>query len=349
MSQDLMRSAVITGERTAQVETFPIPACDDDKILVKINCCGICTFEQRVFSGVHKTQYPYIGGHEAAGTIVAIGQHVTSGEWQLGQTVVVGDTLPCQDCHPCKTGHEERCVHFDANKHLPGQPYHGTGALSEYMMVAPESVFPYYNVTPEEACLTEPLSCVVHSVETANPQFGEVCVIIGAGMMGLLHAVLSVRKGACVIITDMNEERLAFARTLGAHYTINPDREDTAERIRAITHGHMADVVFDTTPVASVVEQCFDYAAPGCRIVVYSGIYPNKPITVNPGAIHKYAYQLLGTANSNPRDFTRAAEMISYGVVDMKPFITGVYPVEEIQACLESSCTGKTYRNIVHF
>ena len=351
MSQD-MRSIVFYGKEQVEVEHSPVPACDDDKILVKVDCCGVCTFEQRLYSGVHKVNVPLISGHEVSGKIVAVGKGIRSKEWSVGDTVVVGVTLPCRDCYSCKSGEPQNCDHFDENTKYsvaPGMNHPGSGGMADYTMQRPECVFKYHSVTPEEACMAEPLSCVIHSVETANPQFGQYVLIVGAGFMGLLHTLLTIRKGCCVIVSDMNEERLALAKKLGAHHTINPAKEDLEQRVRELTRGHMAGIVFDTTPIASVAEQAVSCLGQCGKLMIYSGIYPNKPITVDPHRIHKFGLQILGTANSNDRDFHRATQMISNGIVDLKPFISGVYPVDDIHACLRSSCTGQTFRNIVSF
>jgi 2-desacetyl-2-hydroxyethyl bacteriochlorophyllide A dehydrogenase len=344
-----MRSVLFTEVRQSEVRTFPVPECDNGKILVKIEACGICTFEQRVFSGVHKVEYPIITGHETAGYIAAIGKDVTSGEWHIGDKVIIGAILPCRDCYTCKSGEIQNCIHFSALQLLPGQPYHGLGGLSEYMMAVPQCIFKYYDVPAAEACLTEPLSCVLHSVETANLHFGHTVVIIGSGFMGLLHTLLCVLKGTCVIVVDMNEERLNLAKKLGAHHTINPEKENVEKAVLSITHGHKAEAVFDTTPIASVVEEACHYVGNVGKVIIYSGIYPDKPITLSPHWLHKNGIQIIGTANSNDQDFMRAVSMISNHVVDLSPFISGVYPVKDIESAMESSCTGKTFRNIITF
>lgn len=347
--ENVMRSALFTAKGKVDIKEFPIPVCDADKILVKIEACGLCTWEQRVFSGVHKTDFPVVGGHEVAGHIVSVGEGVKGNEWHVGEKVVVGVTLPCGSCYFCKTGNKQNCTSFTALQLLPGQPCIGSGGLSEYMMAQPSSIFKYHHVSPIEACVTEPLSCVIHSVESVNPQFGDTCVVIGAGIMGLLHTQLCVKKGTCVIVIDMNEERLQMAKDMGAHYVINPNKEDAESRVKEITNGIKAHAVFDTTPIAAVVEDACKYIGNTGKLMIYSGIYPNKPVSLDPHWIHKESISIMGTANSNDRDFMRAAAMISNGIIDVKPFISGVYPVTEIETALESACKGDKFRNIVTF
>lgn len=344
----LMKTAVFLKEKTIEIQNFEDPHVEDDKILVKVDACGICTWEQRIYSGNVQTTFPFIGGHEVSGHIVAIGNHV-QGTWKVNQNVVVGATLPCRECYFCKLHEEQSCIHFDSPKQLPAQPYSGTGGFSEYMLVSPQCVFPYEGVRAEEACLCEPLSCVVHSVEKMNPQFGDIVVIVGAGIMGLLHMQLCSKRGCYVIIVDINQERLRIAKSMGAHVALNPKKEDVEQRIQTITHGNKAQAVFDTLSIASQIETCYNYIGNTGKLMIYSGMYPNHKISLDAHWLHKKSIQIMGTANSNDRDFMRSIALISLGIIDMKPFISNIFPIERVQDALESSCKGNTFRNIVVF
>ncbi len=123
-----MRCAVFTEQRAVELQQFPIPEVDDDKLLVKIEACGICTWEQRVSTGSIDIDYPLIGGRGVAGGIEAIGKDV-HGDWEVGQRVIVGVTLPCRSCYFCKTHEEQSCQNFNTAQVLSGQPYPGTGRI----------------------------------------------------------------------------------------------------------------------------------------------------------------------------------------------------------------------------
>lgn len=85
------------------------------------------------------------------------------------------------------------------------------------------------------------------------------------------------------------------------------------------------------------------------KIVLYSSIHPAEPVPFDPNWVHGKSVQILGTANSNDRDFMRASQMVSSGVIDLKPFISGVYPAENIKDALESAIKGDKFRNIITF
>ena len=326
-----------------------MPDVPVDKVLVEVDACAICTWEQRVYLGIKKVRFPFIGGHEMVGKIIAIGDKVNKKEWHINDKVAIGVTLACLNCFSCKSGNEQNCPNFDHSRQIDGLPYSGMGGLSSHLLVAPVNLFKYDNVSAEEATITEPLSCVIHSIETANVQMGDVVVVIGCGIMGLLHVLLAVRKGAAVIVSDTNTKRTDLALKLGARYAINPANEDLETRVKEITRGIKAQIVFDTTPIGEVVEEARKCLSNNGKLILYSSFYPDKPITFSADWLHKSAVQIMGTANSNARDFMKAVSMLSYGIVNVKPFISATYPVEKVHEAFESACKGDKFRVVVKF
>ncbi|HJC49216.1 MAG TPA: alcohol dehydrogenase catalytic domain-containing protein [Candidatus Anaerostipes avistercoris] len=345
----MAKTLVFTGERQIELREYPIPEVSDDKVLVKVDACAICTWEQRVYTGVKKVEYPFIGGHEMVGKIIGMGKNVDRRQWSEGDFVAVGVTLPCKNCYQCKSGNEQNCENFDHSKQQEGLPEKGMGGMSSHLLVSPDNLFHIDHVSPEEATITEPLSCVLHSVETAQIEFGDTVVVIGCGIMGLLHTLLSIRRGACVIVSDTNEERTKLALELGASYAVNPSKEDLEEKVKEITGGIKAQVVFDTTPISAVAEDAVKSVANNGRLVLYSSFYPDTPISISPDWLHKSAAKLLGTANSNTVDFTRATRLLSQGIIDVKPFVSEVYELEEYKQAFESAIKGDKFRVVIKF
>lgn len=345
----MAKTLVFTGERQIELREYPIPEVSDNKVLVKVDACAICTWEQRVYTGVKKVEYPFIGGHEMVGKIIKMGKNVDRRQWSEGDFVAVGVTLPCKNCYQCKSGNEQNCEHFDHSRQQEGLPEKGMGGMSSHLLVSPDNLFHISNVSPEEATITEPLSCVLHSVETAQIEFGDVVVVIGCGIMGLLHTLLSIRRGACVIVSDINEERTKLALELGASYAVNPAKENLEEKVKEITGGIKAQVVFDTTPISAVAEDAVKSVANNGRLVLYSSFYPDTPISISPDWLHKSAAKLLGTANSNTVDFTKATRLLSQGIIDVKPFVSEVYELEEYKQAFESAIKGDKFRVVIKF
>ncbi|GCF95121.1 hypothetical protein NRIC_30120 [Enterococcus florum] len=344
-----MRTAVFYGVEDLRIEECELPQVSANKVLIKIDACAICTWEQRVYTGVKKVDYPFIGGHEIAAEIVAVGSEIDQKSWKIGDKVVFGTNLACGNCEFCKSGEEQNCLDFNHSKQLEGLPHKGMGGLSEFMLVEPKHIFHYYNVSPEEAALTEPLSCVVHSCETANIQYGDLVVVIGCGIMGQLHVALASKSGATVIACDLNDERLDLAKKNGAHYCVNSGTQQLKTEVDRISHGLRANVVFDTTPITDLVQDSIEIVSNTGKVVLYSSFYPDEPVGFSPDRLHKGGYSIRGTANSNSRDFVRAAKMISERTIDVRPFISEVVPFDEVEAGFRSAIKGDKYRVVVKF
>ena len=350
---ETMRTAVFHGVKDISLEECPRPKATGNKVLVKVDSCAICTWEQRVYTGMNKVEYPFIGGHETAGTIVEMGEEVNRDEWAIGDKVVVGVQLPCDECYLCKSGHGESCEHYDHSAQLEGLPYHGMGGLSEYLLMPTRCLFKYWGVDAHQASIIEPVSCVVHSIEMADIALGDTALVIGCGIMGLLHVQLAKKRGAMVIVSDVNEERTALARKLGADYVINPAKEDLPAKVLEYTRGRKAQEVFDTTPFPSVLLDAYKCVGNTGKVILYSSIHPkpgeDKLVPIDAGWMHSWSIKTLGTANSNSRDFMRAATLVSEKLIDMEPFVSAVYPATQVKEAFEEAIKGKSFRVVVDF
>jgi 2-desacetyl-2-hydroxyethyl bacteriochlorophyllide A dehydrogenase len=343
------KTVVFNGIKDIEIRNLQKPAIIDGNVIVKVDACALCTWEQRVFTGVNKVDYPFIGGHEMCGKIIEIGNNVDKNNWKIGDDVIIGVMLPCGDCYQCRSGNEQNCEHYNHSKQLDGLPEKGMGGLSSYLLMKPKNLFKYLNISPQEASLCEPLSCVIHSVETAEVQMSDFILVIGCGIMGQLHAQLAKKRGAYVMVSDMNKERTDLAIKLGADVAINPAKEDLKEKVLEFTGGIGAQVIFDTTPISKVVEDAIECLSINGKIVIYSSFHPDIPFSISPNTVHKKAIKILGTANSNTVDFTKAAKMLTYGIIDVKPFVSEVYKVEDVVEAFESAVKGDKYRVVVNF
>src|SRR5699024_9724602 len=115
------------------------------------------------------------------------------------------------------------------------------------------------------------------------------------------------------------------------------------------TRGIKAQVVFDTTPISAVAEDAVKSVANNGRLVLYSSFYPDTPISISPDWLHKSAAKLLGTANSNTADFTKATRLLSQGIIDVKPFVSEVYELKDYKQAFESAIKGDKFRVVIKF
>jgi len=348
--KDQMRIAVLEEKEKCRLREKPVPSISKEEILVKVEACAICTFDQRVYTGVKKVNLPFVGGHEIFGTVVEIGSAVNTDHWNRDDKVAVGLMSSCGDCYYCDSGEEGLCQNFSYNKVVGGLPYSGTGGFSSYLAVSPQTLFKTsHDLTKEVGVFTEPLSCVIHSVNKAAMTIGEEAIVIGAGTMGILHLLVLKNSGMIVTVSEPDEKRRKTALDFGADYVIDPANENVEELVKERTGGRGMDAVFSAIASLDVTQKIITLAGPNGRVILYSSVFPNDKIWIDPNWIHKTMVTITGSANSNRRDFLLAAKMLSNGTIDPSPLVSEVYPLEKINEAMKESIKLGNYRTIITF
>lgn len=335
--------AIISGEKKIEVVEKELKQPVGSKVLIKVDSCAICTLEQRMYNGVMK-RYPFAGGHEAAGTVVAVGGDVKS--LKPGDKVAARLLTSCGECYYCRSGHENQCViSFKADIH---EGIGGPGGFAEYMMIDAKAL---YKVADDLeltiAALSEPLACSVHSINNANIELGDDVVVIGVGIMGAFHIKLAKLRGARVIACEVDEERLEVARKMGADILINSREVNAIERVKELTEGRGANVVFCTAAIPQLADDSIQMTGKVGRVIMYSSFHPDKPIELNVNKVHSTEMNITGAVNANTRDFQMATRLLSQRIVDPSQLISEVVPFEKIEYAFERAVDPKTYRIIV--
>ncbi len=339
-----MKKMVITAKETVEYQDFPLPQCGPDEILVKVKAVGLCTFEQRYFTG-GKEDYPFNGGHEVCGIAEAVGENVGSGV-KPGDKVVVAAITRCGECYYCQRGYDNMCLNGGDNA-VPGQLW-GPGGLSEYMVVKGYQVYKINDsVDFAIGTLAEPLACVLRSVEKGNVRYGDTVVITGAGIMGLLHVKVAKLSGLKVIITEVDEARKAMAKELGADLVVDPTKESLKDAVKACTGGIGVEAVFYTAGGAKAASEGISVLAKGGTIVFYGAIYPKGEMPIDPNLIHYDEINLTGLVSTTRASFQESARMMSEGLIDLRPFVSEVLPFSEGKKAFERAVSPDTYRVIV--
>ena len=339
------KRAVFVGPQQIRIDELPIPEPGPRQALVKVRACALCTWEQRVYSGEQKF-YPLAGGHEVSGELVKLGSQVFT-DAQIGDRVMASPLIRCGYCESCRRGLDNIC---DNNrKPFRNTDIPGPAGLAEYILLDDYQLYKADNeISFEEICLTEPVACVVRSVRKARVERADNVVVIGAGIMGLLHLYLTKRVGARVIVSEPNADRAAFAKEMGADEIIDPIQNPFAEQVKALTGGRGADVIFCAMSVGSAVEEAIDAAANGGRIHVYASIHPRgTKISIDPNPFHSKEIVLTGTVSQDREDVLQTVRLISSRLIDLTPFISLVLPFEKLEEGLQAALRPDTYRVIV--
>lgn len=337
------RVAVISDVNKLEFIEKELKQPEGNQVLVKIHSCAICTLEQRVYRGVMK-RYPFAGGHEVSGTVAAVGSNVKS--LKSGDKVTARLLTSCGECYYCRSGHENQCViSFKAETH---EGINGPGGFAEYMMLDAKNL---YKVADDLdltcASLAEPLADCVHSVNNANIQLSDDVVVIGVGIMGAFHIKLAKLKGARVIACEVDEARLEIAKKMGADILINSKEVNAIQKVKEVTEGRGANVVFCTAALPELASDSIQMIGKLGHVVMYSSFHPDKPVELNVNSVHSTEMNITGAVNANTSDFLMATRLLSYKMIDTSLLISEVVPFEKIEYAFQRAIDPKTYRIIV--
>lgn len=343
-----MKVAAITDKGKIEILEIKKPKPNKEEILVKIKANAICTWEQRSFTREVNTPLPFVGGHEMSGYIEELGEGVDEKEYPIGQRVSIRGLYACGRCYYCRQGKENLCINMYKSSEDSRKEIWGPGGLGEYVVASIKDIYLLPDDLPfEYGAFTEPLACVVNSVEQANVELANDVVIIGAGIMGLLHVMVCKLRGARIIVSEIDKNRRKLAEELGADIIIDPNNDNLEEKVKEVTNGRGADIVFNTTPIAEVAEDAIKVAGPLGRIVMYSSIHPDKPIEVSPNFIHETQIVITGAVSPTIKSFQTSADLLSKGLIIPEKLITNKYPLEETQAAFEEAIKPESYRILV--
>ncbi len=344
-----IKAVAVTNEKKVEIIEINKPILKPNQVLVKVKACALCTYEQRVYTGVKKMPLPFIGGHEIAGEIEQIGSDVDSSKYKQGTKVAGRILYKCGVCYYCRRGKENLCT--DVNKQLITEPgISGIGGLSQYIALDTTQIWMLPDdMSLETASLTEPVACIVNSIWQGNPQLGDDVVIIGGGIMGMLHLLCLKLQGTRVIISEPDEKRRNLAIELGCDITINPFTTDPVKAVKDLTGGRGADVVFNTTPISSVSEQAVQMTGNMGRCVMYSSQHPDVPIKISTNWLHNSEAIITGAVSPSVRSFDTAVNLLSKNIINPGKLISGVFNYTEAAQAFEEAIKPETFRIIVKF
>jgi propanol-preferring alcohol dehydrogenase len=339
-----MRAAVFYGpDMPLRVEDMPVPALDAGEVLVKVAACGLChTDLHYIDHGVPTVKAPpMILGHEATGTVVLTGP--AAGTIKEGDRVLLPAILTCGQCAACRYGRENICQ----NMRMFGNDV--DGAYAEYVKAPAKDIF----VLPPEIPLVE--GCIIadavttpyHAVKNrAEVRPGDSVVVFGCGGVGLNVVQFANLAGGIVIAVDLVEERLEWARRLGASVTLNPRQiqGSVARKIRQLTGGG-ADVALEAIGNPSTIQEAFISLHPGGRLVVVG--YSDREVALNAGRIMYREMEIRGSLGCRPVDYPRVIELARTGRIQVAPLVTARFPLEDINEGLDALRHSQGIRSVV--
>lgn len=339
-----MKAIQITHSQECNIIDIEKPqALAPNEVLLKLEYVGFCGSDINTFMGRNgMAKNPVIPGHEVGATIEAMGSEVPEG-LKVGMTVTCNPYTNCGKCASCRNGRVNACVH---NETLGVQR---DGAMCEYIALPWEKVVPAGLLTPRTCALVEPMSVGFHAVSRAQVTDIDVVMVIGCGMVGMGAIVRSSLRGATVVAADIDDEKLALAKQMGASYTINTKTEDVHKRLLEITSGFGPDVVIEAVGSVPTYQMAVDEVSFTGRVVCIG--YAKSEVSFQTKYFVQKELDIRGSRNAMPQDFRAVIHYLERGTCPTDELITKVIRPEEAFETLKwwNENPGKVFRILVDF
>lgn len=328
-----MKAALLTGIRQLEIRQVPEPQLIRPKdVLLRIHTVGVCGSDIHYYAagriGLQVVQYPATVGHECAGIVVAKGRDVT--DLQAGQRVAVDPLAPCGECDQCLAGRFHTC----RNQSFLGCPGESPGALAEYLVMPSRCCYPIPDsMSWAQAAMVEPFSIGLYAQRMASLPAQAKVAILGSGPMGLCVLLACRAAGPCnTYVTDLLDKRLDVARSSGADWVGNPNRDDGIAEIAKLEPLGL-DVVFECAGQQATLDQAVQLLKPGGTLIVI-GIPEVDRVSFN---IHLLRRKELNIRNVRRQNecMVPAIHLISSGAVNVDRLMTHVFPFPETKNALD--------------
>jgi L-gulonate 5-dehydrogenase len=317
-----MKAGVIAKPGTLALEERSIPALKDPaEVLIRVMRAGICGSDIHIYHGKNPfAVYPRVWGHEFVGEVLETGKAVR--HTRPGDHVVVEPIISCGTCYACRQGRPNVC------EKLQVMGVHIDGGCQEYIAVPAANVHVLPAGLPwDEAVLIEPFTIGAQAVYRGAVQPDDLVLVMGAGTIGLTVIQMAKLAGGRVIALDIVDEKLQYAQSRGADYTIHGTRENVAERVREISGGMMANVVVDAICNVRSFEDAIGYCSVAGRLVELS--FNESPSSIAPMRIIKNEISICGSRLQTKR-FPVVIDYINQGKLSLAGFVTCGYPLDQM-------------------
>jgi len=341
------------------METIVVPDPGPGEALVRIQACGVCHTDLHYREGAINDDFPFLLGHEAAGTVEAVGEGVTN--VAPGDYVVLAWRAPCGECRSCLRGRPWYC--FDSKNATQKMTLTdgtelsaalGIGAFAEKTLVAAEQAIKVDpRARPEAAGL---IGCGIMAgfgaaVNTGRVSRGDTVAVIGCGGVGDAAIAAAAIAGARKIIAvDVDPRKLVWACKFGATDTINSSEKDPVRAIRELTDGFGADVVIEAVGRPETYQQAFK-ARDHAGILVQVGV-PSPEMTVELSMIELFgrggALKSSWYGDCLPsRDFPVLIDLYLRGMLDLDGFVSETIDIDSVEQSFERMQRGEVLRSVV--
>lgn len=326
-----------------ELRDAPEPTCGINDVLIRVHKTGICGTDLHIYNWDAWAQrtipVPMIVGHEFVGEIVSVGSNVN--DFFPGEIVSGEGHVVCGRCRNCLAGRRHLCAHTS------GIGVNRPGAFAEYLALPMTNVWHHRpGIDEDVASIFDPLGNAVHTALSFDV-LGEDVLITGAGPIGCMAAAVVKHAGArFVVVTDINDTRLALARKMGADVTVNVSQRRLADVQKELGMQEGFDVGLEMSGSPAAFREMIDNMCHGGKIAML-GI-PSEEIAID---WNKVVFNMLTIKGIYGREmyetWYKMSVMIQSGL-DITPVITHRLHYTEFEqgfAAMKSGQSGKVILN----
>jgi propanol-preferring alcohol dehydrogenase len=331
-------AARFTGAgRPLSLDDVPVPDPGPDEVRVRVHAAGVCGTELHFVDGLYApSRTPMTLGHEAAGTVDAVGSAVTG--WAEGDRVAVYYYLFCGSCRWCLRGRQNLCL-------TPRGvlAFAADGAFAEQLVVPAHCLVRLPESVPFEQAA--PLCCAgttaVHALAEADVAPGEVVVVLGSGGVGLAVVQEARRRGATVVAVSRDAARRDAARAGGAALAVAP--EEAADAVTRLSAGQGADVVVELAGVTATLDLATGVLGRRGRLVLVG--YSADPLVVSPLAMVVAEQRVVASVGNTLAELETAVALAAAG--QLAPPVAATLPLTQVNEALDRLRAGEVTGRLV--
>lgn len=328
-----------------RIEDDAVPRPGVGELVFRVDACGVCGSDALTWYVDQKA--PAVLGHEAVGTVVAVGAGVRT--FRPGDRIFPHHHAPCMACEECRRGLWSNCATWRATRLDPG-------GFAQYARVMAQAVAQDTLALPddldtERATFIEPLACCIRAVRRqGNVRRGDHVLVVGLGAMGLLMTQLAQLHGARRVLgSDFLDARRELATRVGADIVLDPRTADAGELARAHTQGRGADVVIVCPGDERAMLDGLAAAAPGGRVVCFTPLPPTLPLRVPQTMLYFREVVLLQSYSCGPDETRAALRLLAEGRIRTDLLVSHRGGLHDVAEALERARgKGDGIKTVIH-
>ena len=338
-----MKAGEGSARPTVKVSEIPVPVVGDGELLVQMKACGLCGTDIEKLRGEYTAAMPVLG-HEAVGVVTKVGRGVKG--IKEGDRVFPHHHVSCGSCYFCKRGSETMCDRYRTSNLDPG-------GFSEYFRV------PEWNVSHggvlkipngvsfEQASLVEPVACCLRALDRCGVRQDDSVLIVGAGPVGMAHALLAASMRAKVMISDLSDDRLRFAEERRAGVVLNAGKLDVPKEARERTEGRGADLAIAASGNKGAILQALKSVRKGGKVCIFGVPPKGSVLEYDISDPYNSEVSIISSYGASDIDTARAMKLVASHKVDLGSLITHRFHIDEFERAVDAAATGKALKVVI--